>query len=74
MKGKSGMEEPHGDDASEEKFFPDATAGGGGDDLGPLKPIGLSRIGKLKGKTRMDPMGGQHSKKTEAEANCQSYG
>lgn len=66
------MEEPHGDDAAKEKFFPDATAAGCGDDLSPLKPIGLSRIGKLKGKMRIYPMRGQESKKTEEKSDGES--
>ena len=66
------MEQTHGDDASKEKFFPDATAAGCGDDLGPLDPIGLSRIGKLQGEMRMDPMRGPETKKAEAEADCEA--
>ena len=66
------MEQTHGDDAAKEKFFPDATAAGCGDDLGPLDPIGLSRIGKLQGEMRINPMRGQEPKKAEAEADCES--
>lgn len=72
MKGKSGMEETHGDNAAKEKFFPDAAAAGCGDDLSPSKPIGLSRIGKLQGEMRIDPMRGQQTKKSQAESKRES--
>lgn len=66
------MKETHGDDAAKEKFFPDAAAGGCGNDLSPLEPIGLPRIGKLKGEMRIYPMRGQKTKKTKDEADCES--